>query len=422
MTTKRTLSVHQPEDILGYIPHMLGYWPEDCLVAITMQGKVLGATLRVDLPSHRSYRALAGFAEQIRGYLMADEDADAVVFAIYTDAGWADGSVVKDSMPLLEALRHSLEEIGVTVRDAWLLGAGFWRSAYCDDERCCPFPGSSVERIKESRLSAELVYMGSSIGPSPQSRQGPPLPDRGNLPDPLLIQAEFRYQERLGSAWRNERCLDYVLAVWQHVLTQTLTRTGRATPLISTMNVDLAGFLRATLTVPAWRDAVVVMAAAGRGSAKSGAAAFGLFHAEEQAVPPFDASELGLPGSVGAPAGEPGDDTDEGDVYTYGDVLMGLRPAVPDWKSLDVLQRVLSELCVDGESGDAAAAAMTLLGWISWCKGSGSIAHAYLSRAEAARPGYRLAELLSGVVEQGTICEWARSPTSAWRRPIGSAS
>lgn len=42
MTSNRTLSIHQPEDILGYIPpHMLGYWPEDSLVAITMQGRSL---------------------------------------------------------------------------------------------------------------------------------------------------------------------------------------------------------------------------------------------------------------------------------------------------------------------------------------------------------------------------------------------
>ena len=40
---------------------------------------------------------------------------------------------------------------------------------------------------------------------------------------------------------------------------------------------DIAGFLRATLCVPAWRDAVLVMAAAGRATALAGAEQFGIF-------------------------------------------------------------------------------------------------------------------------------------------------
>ncbi|MDR6989368.1 hypothetical protein J2Y66_003883 [Paenarthrobacter nitroguajacolicus] len=418
MTTKRTLSIHQPEDILGYIPHLLGYWPEDSLVAITMQGKVLGATLRVDLPAGRSPGALACFADQIRSYLVADEDANGVVLAVYTDAGWTDGTVLPQTMPLIEALQQSLDPVDLSVRDAWLIGSEYWRSAFCTNESCCPDPGLPVARIKDSRLSAELVYMGSTVGPSPRSGPGAsPLVRSGPL-DPLVLEAESRYGERILGRWRSERCLESVLAVWQHFI----VRVGHGSPLETGADAELLGFLRTTLKVPAWRDAVLVMAAAGIDSATSGAEAFGLFDHDDSGddrlfdeAPPFAAGEHRVPApgaqwpSAASGTGEPGD------VFTYGDVLLGMQPDRPQWSTIDGLHRVLAGLCVEDETGEVAAAVFTLQGWISWCKGSGSIAHACLLAAEAARPGYRLAELLMEILGQGAVCAWARSSRSAWR-------
>lgn len=410
MTSNRTLSIHQPEDILGYIPHMLGYWPEDSLVAITMQGKVLGATLRVDLPDLDSPRSWSRFADQIRGFLIADEEANGVVLAIYTDTGWADGSVTRQAIPLLSALQLSLDEVDLSVRDAWLVGAEYWRSAYCTDLECCPLPGLTVDRIKNSRLSTELVYRGSSIGPSPSSALGEPQLASPGVLDPLVLAAESRYGKQILGGWRSERCLDDVLAIWHHVL----ERHEADDRLHPTADAEIMGFLRTTLRVPAWRDAVVVMAAAGMESAKSGAAAFGLF-VEDGGDTPFDPEQLGIPGPA-LPAAKVHDDVKtSGDVFTYGDVLLGLQPDMPCWSTLDALQQVLAGLCVDGESGVVPAAALTLQGWISWCKGRGSVAYACLSRAEAAQPGYRLAGLLMGLLGQGTICAWARSSDTAWR-------
>ncbi|MFW0771581.1 DUF4192 domain-containing protein [Paenarthrobacter nitroguajacolicus] len=410
MTSNRTLSIHQPEDILGYIPHMLGYWPEDSLVAITMQGKVLGATLRVDLPKLDSSKSRSGFADQIRNFLIADEEANGVVLAIYTDAGWADGSVARQAIPLLSALQLSLDEVDLSVRDAWLVGTEYWRSAYCTDPGCCPLPGLPVDRIKNSRLSAELVYRGSSIGPSPRSEHGKPQLARAGVLDPLVLAAESRYGKQILGGWRSEPCLDAVLAVWHHVL----KRCEAGYRLDPGTDADILGFLRTTLRVPSWRDAVVVMAAAGMESAKSGAAAFGLF-VEDASDTPFNPQELGIQGIAFPAAKVQGGVKPSEDVFTYGDVLLGMQPEMPCWSTLDALQQVLAVLCIDGESGVVPAAALTLQGWISWCKGRGSVAHACLTRAEAAQPGYRLAELLMDLLGQGTICAWARSSDTAWR-------
>ncbi|WP_281450464.1 DUF4192 domain-containing protein [Paenarthrobacter nitroguajacolicus] len=424
MTTNRMLSIHQPEDILGYIPHMLGYWPEDSLVAITMQGNVLGATLRVDLPALGSDDGLACFAAQIRDYLIADEAANGVLLAIYTDEGWNDGAVISRTTPLLDVLRGSLDHVDLVVREAWLVGTKYWRGANCTDEACCPFPGLPAERIKESRLSTELVYQGSVVGPSPgKGTEGLRLA-RSGPHDPGVIEAEARFGDLILGSWRSEPCMDAVLAVWRHAV----SRASGNNPLEPGADAGTIGFLRTTLKVPGWRDAVAVMAAAGLGSAKAGAESFGFFAEDGPDAAPFDPGELGVPSGEAWPqaakaakAARANGSRRSADVHTYGDVLLGMYPEKPRWNDLDVLQGILAGLTVEGEHGEVAAAALTLQGWIYWCKGKGSMAHACLSRAEDARPGYRLAELLTGILEQGTLCGWARRPDSAWKGPLGGA-
>ena len=44
------ISVSAGEDLLAFIPHIVGYWPENSIVCIGMQGKRLRATMRLDLP------------------------------------------------------------------------------------------------------------------------------------------------------------------------------------------------------------------------------------------------------------------------------------------------------------------------------------------------------------------------------------
>jgi hypothetical protein len=418
MTTKETLSIHQPEDILAYIPHLLGYWPEDSLVAITMQGKLLGAALRVDLPARASGRALADFAEHVRQYLAADTLADGVVIAVYTDDGWDDGRVVRRSLPLLAQLQQTLDHVDLSVRDAWLVGPEYWRNAFCADQECCPAPGLPIDRIRNSQLSAEMVYRGSTIGPSPRSRANPPVLARPGVLDAAVSAAESDFAKRMRLSWRNGSCFDAVLDVWLRVLDHTRTQPdGNA---MEAFTPELTGFLRSTLGVPAWRDGLMIMAAAGTGSAKAGAAAFWLCSSDSSEPLPFDANGLGLPTKAHKSADGTLGTRGKRNIFAYADILLGVEPAVPDWGHLDALQRVLSYLCVEGEVGEVAAAALTLQGWVAWCKGSGSYAHACLVRANSARPGYRLAELLDEILGQGSICAWASRPESAWGSYKGS--
>src|SRR4029453_17196828 len=284
MTSPERLTVSRPEDILGFIPHVLGYWPEESLVAMTMQGKTLGATLRVDLPPPGPKRTLACFANSIRDYLEADDLADGVLIALFTEVGWDDGTVSAKNEALLQALRDALELAGMAVRDAWLVGTDYWRSAFCDDANCCPSPGRPTSQIRDSRLNAEMVYRGSTVREAPGANAArgtgrgasggtatglagtdttlKPLVGRELAGEALVVlEAEQRYTEQLQASWRNPQCFEIVLDAWQHA----------AVPGIAAcLDAEALGFLRATLHIPSWRDAVVVMAAAGRVEARKG--------------------------------------------------------------------------------------------------------------------------------------------------------
>jgi len=445
MTAPDHLTITGPEDILGFIPHSLGYWPAHSLVAMTMQGKRLGATLRVDLPDASRCRGpgLAAFARTVRDYLEADDAADGVLLAVFSvgkvpdGAAGAAGVVPAESAALgsavlarlLGELERTLGKAGLPVRDAWLVGERFWRNAYCQDPSCCAPPGRPIEEIRNSRLNAELVFRGSSVGAAPgESADAAPPAQR----EPAVVKAEEGWTREFAGRWRDRTQFNAVLDVWERVFDAGGVRAvgaaaggetaGEVAGGAAALPAGLAGYLRATLCVAAWRDAVLVMAAAGRTAAEAGAEEFCMFDGGTRspaALPGVD----GIPAVQGAGVSE-GSGALEGagagraadaDTPGYGDVLLGLAPPVPDWRRLAALDRVLRQLGECG-GGEARAAALTARGWIEWCRGRGSYADALYTAAAMEQPGYRLAELLAELGRRGTLCGWARRKEAAWQK------
>lgn len=437
MTTPQHLKITGPEDVLGYIPHSLGYWPVNSLVAMTMQGKRLGATLRVDLPGNGTGadpvtgagpgRGAADYARTVASYLAADEQADGVLLAFFTagsgragdedqhgGGGGADadgGTRVREETAvagglrngLLAALETVLAGAGLPVRDAWIIGAKVWRSAYCSDPVCCDPHGRPVAEIRNSCLSVEMVFRGSAVGPAPGAT-GLLLPPA----DPVALEGEQDWARQFQGLQRNRAQFGRVLDVWTRVLSAA---SGQELP------PALAGYLRASLCVQVWRDAVLVMAAAGREAAERGAAGFGSFDrpARRNNTPEADLPWPPLPGFAEVPAPGSSGAADTGRIPGYGEVLLGLAPAIPDWTRMTKLERVLTELAADS-GPEARAANLTGRGWIQWCRGRGSFADALFRQAGQECPGYRLAELLAELAVRGTLCGWAARPESAWQK------
>ncbi|GAA1257059.1 DUF4192 domain-containing protein [Arthrobacter pascens] len=418
MTAPQHLTITGPEDILGYVPHSLGYWPSRSLVAMTMQGKRLGATLRVDLPEGASSRhGLEDFSRTVAQYLLADDDANGTLLMFFTDDGWTDASGPPGGRELLADLETALGLAGMPVRDAWYVGAEYWRNVYCTDTGCCPLPGRPLAEIRDSRLNAEMVYLGSSVGAPPgDGPAGGPEPEE----NPAVLAAEQRWTETLCGKRASRPQFERVLDTWESALAAKSGTTR--------LPHEVAGFLRATLCVPSWRDAVLVMAAAGRPAAVAGAEEFGIFSAlpgppatvpSGMEVPAVTARPSVQPAGAAEPGSSPvpgnGEVPDNQEVPGYGEVLLGLTPLVPDWTRMKSLEDAMLQLAHCGP-GEAQAAAWTAKAWIEWCRGRGSYAHASLGRALEAAPGYRLAELLSEVVRRGTICGWAARREAAWQK------
>lgn len=420
MKTSASITVSGPEDILGYVPHSLGYWPQESLVAITLQGKRVGATLRVDLPRSLHRRDLLQYAIAVRQYLATDRKADGVVLAIYTSGEWQE--LPYKLGPLLLALGEELADQGLGIKDAWFIGDRYWRDALCTDTSCCPLPGRPLEDIRDSRLNAELVFLGSNVGTAPT----PLLPDPSTVP---VDTVEDDWFGRLVGGSGSRAQFEVVLDAWEHALLQAAPRS---------LDPGQQAYLRATLRIPAWRDAVLVACAAGRNAALDGAERFGIFAAAPDDVD----GAITLPGldpestvsanaplcstSADSPACNgvssehaPYEDAASGqasrDAFPgYGEVLLGLAPRKPDWEKLDALDLVFQQLAAAG--GAAGAAVMTGRGWIAWCRGRGSYAGAFLVQALESVPGYRLAELLHEMIGRGTLCGWAADPQSAWQK------
>ena len=449
MTLPQHLTVRSPEDILGFIPHSLGYWPADSLVAMTLHGKRLGATLRLDLPGPETLADPRHYARSVRDYLLADHGSDAALLVFFTNDGWTD--LPRTYTGLLAALQAVLGTAGMPVREAWYVGDSYWRDAYCTDPSCCPLPGRSIDDIRDSMLNAEMVFRGSSVGPAPDDQTQPPRSVSAE-DTAAMLAAEAAWSTDLEPRRRSRAQFNALLAFWEGLIAAPQGNALSCDPLPddapaggslsgdafpSQLPPDLAlpapsqAFLRASLQVPAWRDAVLVMAAAGFPAALAGAEQFGIFDAgcvlapvvPPATIPPAIAQPAaglpaaGLPGTglIVPPVSLP-DSVPEGasGVPGYGEVLLGLEPDMPDWSRLHRLDRVLEQLSLWG--GQAAAAALTGRGWISWCRGRGSYAAAFLGKALEEEEGYRLAELMLELVRRGTLCGWAARKDAAWRK------
>jgi hypothetical protein len=162
------IRISSPADILGFIPHSLGFVPRESFVFLTMRGKTLGATLRVDAPA---FAEPAGFARSMVDYLALDTQATAVLLAIYTASTPAPGQA-RPFHDYVEAVIEALEGAGTPLQDAWLVTPSHWQNLLCDsDAGCCP--PESLETITDGQLNAELVFRGSSYQKTPGTTYPP---------------------------------------------------------------------------------------------------------------------------------------------------------------------------------------------------------------------------------------------------------
>ncbi|MDJ0357430.1 DUF4192 domain-containing protein [Paenarthrobacter sp. PH39-S1] len=401
MTTEQRLSISSGEDILSYIPHSLGYWPARSLVCLTMAGKTIGATLRVDLPDVHDV-GLPDFAHYVCAALGADEHADGVLLAVFGRRDW----LVPGRIPyrrLMEVLESALRKAGTPVKEKWFLGPAYWRNYVCTDIDCCGWPGRPLDDIVSSALNAELIFRGSGYL-DPQERAGSavvPLPDGAGLAVHRALQTSTAV---LSGRQLGQEQFMATLQAWELAIARWPEPPAATT----------SGYLLASLESVTVRDAVLVLASVGAQLAFAGALGYGLLAENEQDIvrpvpwEPTTREGVALRSSFSA-----GDDLLWQD---FGRVLMGEGASDPDWNRLDKMDELLTHLS-RAASGEPRAAVLTMLAWAQWCRGRGSAADAYLRLALRDAAGYRLALLLGELVSRGIICNWARDRRTSWHPP-----
>ncbi|WP_299165026.1 DUF4192 domain-containing protein [uncultured Arthrobacter sp.] len=399
------IKVSTPADILSYVPHILGFQPRESLVFLTMSGKRVGATLRLDLPPAESDPL--EYAETVRDYLESDTSADGVLMVVYTDSEWEEPGAPPHA-PLIHCLDLVLDAAGLTLLDGWLVSSRHWRDYFCEDASCCPWPGHPLARITESILNAELVYQGSTYAESLEAAVGTGDIDRNDeihkLTDAYIAEWTGRWDRT--SLGRDS------LILWDALISNPLDRTeSRRSP-------ELIAFLLAGLTSAPVRDSVIVLAAVGAGAAQDAAEAASVLPVEpeevdlphpcvalkesSQSVQQVDGSaHLNAgPSAAGSPA------------VLFREVFLATLSA-PDWERLDAAHALFLNLTAVA-SGQPRSALFSILGWLEWARGRGSRAHSYLQEALAETPDYTLAELLLTLVGTGSLAPWARKRETAW--------
>ncbi|WP_285724135.1 DUF4192 domain-containing protein [Psychromicrobium xiongbiense] len=389
MSHEELLNVRSVEDILAYLPHAVGYWPDQSFVVVTLRGNQVGATLRLDLPARDPDPEWCRlFAEVVISQISADVEADGTVVALFAGRDWLD-----DEDPgydeLMAAVWGMLASIGKPLHEAWYVGEEHWRDYLCRDAQCCPVQGRPLSAVRNSLLNAELVYRGSSYLES--------LSEAVQLPvaSVQMRRAAKKFFDlalvRMATTMPGERVHREALSSWESVLdgSQSLADSS-----------ERLGYLTASLVNRGIRDALMVSAVAG----------------------------LDQGFRVGDESGAPGDPD-----LSVTSVAMGEWPG-PEWERVNRLADGLERVAGLGGMSptvrvprtlslrEPVAAALTLLGWIEWCRGRGSRSGVRLTQALEICPDYRLAHLLLQVLDSGMQCPWVRDPLTAWQRPSPHAA
>ena len=162
------VKISSPADILGVLPHRLGFHPSESLVVVCLEGPRNRDRLvmRFDLPAEEHDGVLVDMVEQrIRAV-----KASAAVVVVYTeDPPGATGGRDLPREPLVELLTGRLGRRRIGVVEALLVHRGSWYSYHCADGVCCPADGTPLDpepTPAASRYAAEAVLLGSSVLPS----------------------------------------------------------------------------------------------------------------------------------------------------------------------------------------------------------------------------------------------------------------
>jgi len=173
--------------VLGAIPFLLGYHPEDSLVALGLGGGRYAFAARIDLPPTGAPAShLREQVEYLTGVMMR-QSVDGVLLV-----GYGSDARVR---ALTDELTPAYERLGFQVREVLRAAGGRYWSYLCPNPTCCPPEGAAYDPYS-SGVAAECTVAGRTA-----------LPDRATFEAQLspiegvarlgMTQAAARSDQRL---------------------------------------------------------------------------------------------------------------------------------------------------------------------------------------------------------------------------------
>ncbi|MEU6233223.1 DUF4192 domain-containing protein [Kitasatospora sp. NPDC047058] len=163
----RPVTMRGPADMAELLPYLLGFFPDDSIVAVGLQGPELhqGGVIRLDIPespaqwpavAEETAALLVGLSEQ------RDRRPAQVLLYLCQDPGNEHGPPVLDRLrPLASELRAEFESRGVGVRESLCVSLGRWWSFLCRREGCCDPAGHPVRQAPDpGPVAAAATFAG----------------------------------------------------------------------------------------------------------------------------------------------------------------------------------------------------------------------------------------------------------------------
>ncbi|MEY9848609.1 DUF4192 domain-containing protein [Streptacidiphilus sp. MAP5-3] len=345
-----------PADIAEALPFLLGFFPNDSIVALGLQGprRRQGGSVRVDLPARAAW---PGAAEEVMRYLLAlseqrDTLPDAVILYLCQDPviGGSPRAVAESLRPLALLLGEAFGAAGIPVHESLCLSEGRWFSYTCDDPECCPAEGAPIRPPgSTSAVAAAAAFAGIQV--------------RGNLRD---LHREL--------APVPVATVEPLMRAFERVMPAVAAEIGRerGCERLRSATADLV------------------------------AAAVARFRSGERTLDDEHAARIVLGLQDRLARDRAAEWLDPPDVHHAADV----------W-------RYLARRCV-GPFADHAAAPLSLLGWTAWVTGDTVTARVALGRALTADPDYTFAALLYEAINCGAVpdslCATLRAERAARQR------
>jgi Domain of unknown function (DUF4192) len=142
------LKIRRPDDLLAVIPYMIGFHPDEDLVAVFIKSGRVKLTTRTDIPPESGSDELAEWIDA----LAKRERAEALALVAYSAA----------ALPAHRLLTRLMDRLsGLDLTDVLYVGHGRWWSLTCGEE-CCPLAGSPYD-LTSHPVSAAAVFSGLGV-------------------------------------------------------------------------------------------------------------------------------------------------------------------------------------------------------------------------------------------------------------------